>query len=78
LFFEDLRDLLPYRGIEIANLLISIADHATSSGNAKFLQFRGTELVDIAVTLQHLRTPVRERGLDLFERLLSARVHEAR
>ena len=75
---EDLRDLLPYKGIDIAELLIHVVEHGKKITNGTFLQVHGTELVDIAVTLQHLRSPVRERGLDLFEQLLSVGVHEAR
>ncbi len=36
------------------------------------------ELVDMAMTLQRLGSPVRERGLDVFERLLQLNAFEAK
>jgi hypothetical protein len=77
-FLENLRDLLPTYASEIADLLLVIVSHVGEQPQQGYLMSHGTELVDLALTLQRLPSPVRERGLDIFEELLSRRVYEAR
>jgi glycosyltransferase involved in cell wall biosynthesis len=77
-FFEDLQDLLPGAATQVTDLLLALVAHIKGQSDRTFLMSRGSVLVDTAMTLQRLRSPTRERGLDLFEQLLSVGVYEAR
>jgi nucleoside phosphorylase len=75
-FLDDLQHLLPASAAEIAELLIALASHLETQADRSYLMSHGSELVDLAMTLQRLGPPIRERGLDLFEQLLAMRVYE--
>jgi len=76
-FFEGLQDLLPGAAAQITDLLLALVAYIKVQGDRRFLMPRGSALVDTAMTLQRLRSPIRERGLELFEQLLSLGVYEA-
>lgn len=76
-FFEDLQDLLPGAAAQITDLLLALVGYIKVQGDRRFLMPHGSALVDTAMTLQRLRSPIRERGLELFEQLLSLGVYEA-
>jgi nucleoside phosphorylase len=75
-FLDDLQHLLPANAVEIAELLIALASYLQTQTDRSYLMSHGSELVDLAMTLQRLRSPIRERGLDLFEQLLAMGVYE--
>jgi hypothetical protein len=77
-FVEYLRDVLPAGAELVAKLGLAFVTQAESADSAGQLGTQGPVLVDIAMTLQRLGSPTREKGLDLFESLLRLNAYGAR
>jgi glycosyltransferase involved in cell wall biosynthesis len=75
-FAERLQQLLPAGAELVADIALALARAAPAPTD--YLLRHGSELVDLATTLQRLGSPVREKGLDLFEVLLEHQAYGAR
>jgi hypothetical protein len=69
-FIEQVRKLLPAGAELVADVALAITNEAARQPASGYFLSHGEELVDIAMTLQRLGSPAREKGLDLFETLL--------
>jgi hypothetical protein len=76
-FVEQIRQLLPGEAELVADVALAITNEAAKQPGSGYFLTHGEELVDIAMTLQRLGSPAREKGLDLFETLLEQRAYGA-
>jgi hypothetical protein len=76
-FVERLQELLPAGADLVADITLALAGSAAQE-RGDYLLSHGSELVDLATTLQRLGSPVREKGLDLFETLLEHQAYGAK
>jgi len=74
---ESMADLLPAHGATIADVADHIVAEIRGAERPNSVSI-GRDLTDIAMTLQRLASPLRERGLTLFESLLEIDVYGAK
>ncbi|MBK8259596.1 MAG: glycosyltransferase [Polyangiaceae bacterium] len=75
---DGLRDIILDAPSLVTDVALAIVRESATAKDFSHTAWNGPELVDIAMTLQRLGSPVRERGLDLFEALLAVHAYGAR
>jgi hypothetical protein len=69
-FVDRLQEALPAGADLVAEVAVAMVSEIAKSQRRNLLFSQGPDLVDIALTLQRFGSPIRERGMDLFELLL--------